>query len=36
VNASLSGGAQRDKNASLVDIKKIFGLGGDDSEDEAF
>lgn len=34
VNASLSGGAQKDKAASLADIKKIFGLDDDDSEDE--
>jgi DNA repair protein RAD5 len=36
VNASLSGGAQRDKSASLADIKKIFGLDEDDSEDEVY
>ena len=36
VNASLSGGAQRDKAASLADIKKIFGLDEDDSEDEVY
>ena len=34
VNASLAGGAQRDKAASLADIKKIFGLDDDDSEDD--
>lgn len=34
VNASLSGGAQKDKNTSMADIKKIFGLDEDDSEDE--
>ncbi|ORY34105.1 SNF2 family N-terminal domain-domain-containing protein [Naematelia encephala] len=36
VNASLAGGAQRDKQASLADIKKIFGLDEDDSEDEVY
>ncbi|CAD6588890.1 MAG: DNA helicase rad5 [Tremellales sp. Tagirdzhanova-0007] len=36
VNASLSGGAQKDKQASLADIKKIFGLDQDDSEDEVY
>jgi DNA repair protein RAD5 len=34
VNASLAGGGQKDKGASLADIKKIFGLDEDDSEDE--
>lgn len=32
INASLSG--KKDKNATLEDIKKIFGLGEADSEDE--
>nr|XP_019046210.1 DNA repair protein RAD5 [Kwoniella bestiolae CBS 10118]OCF25140.1 DNA repair protein RAD5 [Kwoniella bestiolae CBS 10118] len=36
VNASLSGGASKDKGASLADIKKIFGLDEDDSEDEVY
>lgn len=36
VNASLSGGAQKDKSASLADIKKIFGLDEEDSEDEVY
>ncbi|ORX36723.1 SNF2 family N-terminal domain-domain-containing protein [Kockovaella imperatae] len=36
VNASLSGGAQRDKSATLADIKKIFGLDEEDSEDEVY
>ncbi|OCF60506.1 DNA repair protein RAD5 [Kwoniella mangroviensis CBS 10435] len=36
VNASLSGGASKDKGASLADIKKIFGLDDDDSEDEVY
>ncbi|KAL7425072.1 DNA helicase rad5 [Cryptotrichosporon argae] len=36
VNASLAGGVQKDKQASLADIKKIFGLDDDDSEDEAY
>ena len=36
VNASLAGGAQRDKAASLADIKKIFGLDEEDSEDEVY
>lgn len=36
MNASLSGGAQKDKQATLADIKKIFGLDEDDSEDEEF
>ncbi|WWD17390.1 hypothetical protein CI109_101831 [Kwoniella shandongensis] len=36
VNASLAGGASKDKQASLADIKKIFGLGEDDSEDEVY
>ncbi|WVR07134.1 hypothetical protein IAU60_004175 [Kwoniella sp. DSM 27419] len=36
VNASLAGGASKDKAASLADIKKIFGLDEDDSEDEAY
>ncbi|KAK4685546.1 DNA repair protein RAD5, partial [Tremellales sp. Uapishka_1] len=36
VNASLSGGGQRDKNAAMADIKKIFGLDEEDSEDEAY
>lgn len=34
VNASLSGGQQKDKQTSLADIKKIFGLDEDDSDDE--
>lgn len=34
VNASLAGGAAKDKQTSLADIKKIFGLDADDSEDE--
>jgi DNA repair protein RAD5 len=34
VNASLAGGASKDKQTSLADIKKIFGLDADDSEDE--
>jgi DNA repair protein RAD5 len=34
VNASLAGGATKDKQTSLADIKKIFGLDADDSEDE--
>ena len=37
VNASLAGGAQKDKQASLADIKKIFGIDNDDdSEDEVY
>lgn len=36
VNASLAGGQQKDKQTSLADIKKIFGLDDDDSEDEGF
>ncbi|WVQ99319.1 hypothetical protein IAU59_006451 [Kwoniella sp. CBS 9459] len=36
VNASLAGGASKDKTASLADIKKIFGLDEDDSEDEVY
>ncbi|OCF36767.1 DNA repair protein RAD5 [Kwoniella heveanensis BCC8398] len=36
VNASLAGGASKDKAASLADIKKIFGLDEDDSEDEVY
>lgn len=36
VNASLAGGAAKDKAASLADIKKIFGLDEDDSEDEVY
>ncbi|WWC70296.1 uncharacterized protein I206_104246 [Kwoniella pini CBS 10737] len=36
VNASLSGGGSKDKGASLADIKKIFGLDEDDSEDEVY
>ncbi|WRT66270.1 uncharacterized protein IL334_003223 [Kwoniella shivajii] len=36
VNASLSGGASKEKGASLADIKKIFGLDEDDSEDEVY
>jgi len=34
VNASLAGGASKDKQTSLADIKKIFGFDADDSEDE--
>lgn len=34
VNASLAGGQAKDKQTSLADIKKIFGLDEDDSEDE--
>ncbi|WVQ80640.1 hypothetical protein IAT38_002745 [Cryptococcus sp. DSM 104549] len=36
VNASLAGGASKDKQTSLADIKKVFGIGEDDSEDEAY
>ncbi|EIW70729.1 hypothetical protein TREMEDRAFT_43337 [Tremella mesenterica DSM 1558] len=36
VNASLAGGAQKDKQTSLADIKKIFGLDEDNSDDEVF
>lgn len=35
INASLSNGS-KDKNATLADIKKIFGLGEADSEDDGF
>lgn len=34
VNASLAGGASKDKQTSLADIKKIFGFDADDSDDE--
>lgn len=34
VNASLSGGGQKDKGASLADLKKIFNIDEEDSEDE--
>ncbi|WWC89419.1 uncharacterized protein L201_004343 [Kwoniella dendrophila CBS 6074] len=36
VNASLAGGAAKDKGASLADFKKIFGLDEDDSDDEVY
>jgi DNA repair protein RAD5 len=35
INASLSNG-QKDKRATLTDIKKIFGLDEADSEDETY
>lgn len=34
INASLGGGAQKDKGASLADMRKIFGLDEDDEEEE--
>jgi DNA repair protein RAD5 len=35
INASLSG-AGKDKRVALADIKKIFGLDEEDSEDEVY
>jgi DNA repair protein RAD5 len=36
VNASLAGGPQKDKQTNLADLKKVFGLDEDDSEDEIY
>lgn len=35
IKASLGNG-QKDKQTTLADIKKIFGLDGEDSEDETY